>query len=517
MTRKALVILSIIVVTVLVLAACGGEDPTPTPAPTATAVPTAAPEPTATEPPPAVEPEATEAPQEEAAAEAEATAEPEAEATAEPEAEAEATAEPEAEAEATAEPEAEAAAAVTAAVLTVEAARPVYEIVNEKDPVMPSISPDGSHLAWIQSTKTGLFRSVGQVCFFTFENAAKSCYDAPEEFYGYPYQLYWLPDSSGIVVTENPITLGYESDVWVVNFADGAFANRTDDGVAGSWVTLEQPTLDYLPMPSASDGMIYFWRGVPLGDYQYSIGIFRVSPVEGEAELVRDLSTIFSTQVPVFNQDTLSMDSISSISPDGTTVAVSMSDLAAETTDDAPPANSIWLIPVADPTAEITQVMSPQDLQKGTPAYLAVPAAPVGLSWTADSAAIVVNTFANDTHAPLQVYYYVDVAAGASTPVVDFTTTTSHEELYAVPESGVPLRYYSPWTASLASDNLSLLMYSDLGGVGTVFQAMFPPDGTLPPSIATADTPPLSGATRSSRASDGKVVMYGVLFTTVPQ
>ena len=105
----------------------------------------------------------------------------------------------------------------------------------------------------------------------------------------------------------------------------------------------------------------------------------------------------------------------------------------------------------------------------------------MGLSWTGDDAALVVNTFANDTHAPLQVYYYVDLAGGTSTPIVDFTTTTSHEGVYTVPESGVPLRYYSPWTASLSPDNMSLLMYSDLGGVGSVFQAMLPPDGSLPP------------------------------------
>ena len=523
MTRKAFIILAIVLVAALALAACGGEEPTATPAPTATAVPTAMPAPTE---PPAEE--ATAAPEAKATAEpeAEATAEPEAEATAEPAAEA--TAEPEAEAtaepaaEATAEPEAEAAAepesAASAAASTfgVDAARQIRLIVNETDTPLAAVSPDGARLAWIQSNRTGLFRSVGQLCFFTFANAAKSCVDRLEGFNGFPYQLYWSADGASVAFTENPIQLGHESDIWVANAADGTVVNRTDDGLAGSWISAEQPSLDILPMWSATDGMIYFWRVVPQGEFQFTIGLYRVPPTEGDAELVRDLSDVFGSMVPTFDQNTLTMDSISALSPDGSTVAVALSDIGAETNLNLP-ARSIWLISVADPAAEPTQVMSSEDLQKGIPSFLAVPAVPVGLSWTADSAALVVGTFANNTHAPLMVYYHVDTANGASTPVVDFSGAESLDALFSTADNPIPLRFYSPWTASLAPDNLSLLMYSDLGGVGAVFQAMLPPDGSLPPSVASAQTPPLGGGVRSSRASDGKVVMFGVLFTMVPQ
>ena len=66
------------------------------------------------------------------------------------------------EAEATAMPEAEAAAPAAGVAYTVQDARQVYEIVNEKDTPLAAVSSDGAYLTWIQSRKTGLFRSVGR-------------------------------------------------------------------------------------------------------------------------------------------------------------------------------------------------------------------------------------------------------------------------------------------------------------------------------------------------------------------
>ena len=90
---------------------------------------------------------------------------------------------------------------------------------------------------------------------------------AEKAFMGYPYQLKWSPDSTQIAYSENPIQLGYESDIWVMNVADGTFTDLTQDDLTGSWQTFVSdgtlPNLDYLPSWNEQDGTIYFWRGVP--------------------------------------------------------------------------------------------------------------------------------------------------------------------------------------------------------------------------------------------------------------
>ena len=65
--------------------------------------------------------------------------------------------------------------------------------------------------------------------------------------------------------------------------------------------------------------------------------------------------------------------------------------------------------------------MTSDDFQAALPAWQNLPANPQGLSWTGDGSAIVVNAFSNDTHAPLNLYYYVDAASGEAVPVVDFS------------------------------------------------------------------------------------------------
>jgi hypothetical protein len=60
-------------------------------------------------------------------------------------------------------------------------------------------------------------------------------------------------------------------------------------------------------------------------------------------------------------------------------------------------------------------------------------------------------------------------------------------------------------------------MVNDLGGVLGVLAAPLPPTGDLPPLIYQADSTLSGGETRSSVASDGKVVAYSVMFTVAEQ
>ena len=119
-----------------------------------------------------------------------------------------------------------------------------------------------------------------------------------------------------------------ESDIWLFDTEAGSFTDLTEDGLVGVWSYLvadgERVMLDYLPMWNPSDEQIYFWRIVPLGNMRFTIGLYRLAPYGGEAELVRDLTADFAAQVPFYDYERLFLDGISAISPDGNTVAVLM-------------------------------------------------------------------------------------------------------------------------------------------------------------------------------------------------
>jgi hypothetical protein len=203
---------------------------------------------------------------------------------------------------------------------------------------------------------------------------------------------------------------------------------------------------------------------------------------------------------------------MSALSPDGTQVAALLTDATADPYGAT--TRSLWLIPVTAGAGEPEQLMSGADFQAALPAWQTLPAGPQGLSWMADGVAVVVNAFANDNHAPLNIYYYVDTATGDATPVVDFSGAESLNALFEGGEGEIPLRYYAPWSASLSSDNMSLIMYNDLGGTAGILQAALPPTGDLPALLGAAESPALlNNGTRTSRAVDGKVIMSNNLFS----
>ena len=60
-------------------------------------------------------------------------------------------------------------------------------------------------------------------------------------------------------------------------------------------------------------------------------------------------------------------------------------------------------------------------------------------------------------------------------------------------------------------------MYNDLGGESGMFFALLPPDGSLPGIVYKSQVGGILPNVRSSRSSDGKVVMYSLLFTIVEE
>ncbi len=485
--RKIIVLLAFIALTALALGACTPAPP-PTAAPPAVEEPVAMPE--ATEAPAAAveEPMATEAPA--------------------------ATAEPTTAPEATAEPAMLAAEANVPldenAPVKVESARAIIDVVGDRKAVLAALSPDGAHLAYFLP---GSRRIAGQICIFTFDSAAKNCNDLPlDQFRGYPYQLQWSPDSAMIAFTENPIDLGNDADIWTLTVADGSVKNLTDDGVVGAWTMptgTPSAVVDFLPMWGPTDGKIYFWRYQGQGAFgNYTLGIYSLDAAGGEPVMVADVAAAVPLALPIFHQERFSMDGPSAISSDGTHVAVQLTALG----DLGQSATGLYVINLADGTA--TMLMDAEAYNAALPEWNDFPATPSGVSWTADSKAVVTMSTTSNSREPFTVFYYADAAGGGVTPVVDFSTLATRED-YMQPLSGttIPARWFSPWTGTLSPNGDKVLMVNDLTGITGLMSANLPPTGTVPAISATTDVSLMSTASRSSRSADGKVTIYGLLLT----
>lgn len=400
--------------------------------------------------------------------------------------------------------------------VTVDTARPVTEIVGEKSAYLATVSPDGNFIIWGKQSGRGRDR-VLQACLFEFATAGKKCSDlSPDVFDGYPYQFQWSPDSRYVAFSENPVEMASESDIWLFDAQEGVFTNLTDDELVGVWSYLvadgEKVRLDYLPAWNPADGMIYFWRIAPLGNMRFTIGIYRIAPEGGDPELVRDLTAEFAAQIPIFQYERFFLDGMSAIAPDGSALAVIMTNV----NDVGAREQTVWWIDLADAAAEPYQLAATEDFLAAVPAWAQdYPPQAQGLSWTGDSSGLVfvVNTALGATM-PFQIYYYVDIASGAITPVVDFSPIEEMDG-YSEPAPGsdLPWRVYSPWTGSLSPAGDKLLMVNDLGGTIALFTAPLPPTGDLPAVSASADTSPVMGSANASRGEGGKVLAYGLLLT----
>jgi hypothetical protein len=399
--------------------------------------------------------------------------------------------------------------------ITVSSARRVSDVVNERQPAFSTLSPDGQFIAWYTESGRGRNREQS-MCLFAFANAGRQCFTLPAgEFSGFPYQLQWSPDSSAIAFSENPLELGNEADIWLMNAADGAFTNLTDDGLSGSWRSLlnqgEGPlNIDYLPAWNAADGAIYFWRLNPADSTTFSLSLQRIDPAGGEPELVVDLADQLPAMLPMFNFESIFLDGPSAVAPDG-------SKLAAILGSFSPGSNtqfSLYLFDLADTAAAPQEAVGPDAWADAVPAWQSMPATPLGLTWLADSSGLVAAANSVTPWTPFLVFYYVDAATGEKTPVVDFSgIESSGDYSAAAPDRELPWRFFSPWTASLSPAGDSLLMLQNLGGVIGLLVSDLPPDGELPPLVQTADSWFSSSMTQSSRSSNGLVLMYGLLLT----
>jgi hypothetical protein len=392
----------------------------------------------------------------------------------------------------------------------VNSARAIIDVVDDKDAILAALSPDGKYLAYFLA---GDRKTASQICLYIFDGAAKKCSDLPlDAFLGYPYQLQWSPDSSKIAFTENPIDLGYDGDIWVLNVADGSVKNLTDDGVAGSWVMptgTPSQVVDYLPMWNPNDGKIYFWRFQNQGEYQkFTLGLYSIDPAGGEPVLAVDVAAQVPVSIPLFHQEEFYLDGPSAMSPDGKSVGV----LLSTPSDMGYTDTGLYVIALDGSGAN--KLMDGEAFQAALPDWQDYPSVPMGLAWTSDGKGLLAMGATSYDPEPFTVFYHADVASGAVTPVVDFSTLPSRDA-YTQPWPGteIPARWFSPWTGSLSPKGDKLLTVNDLTGVAGLMSSNLPPTGAVPAISATTDESTMSTASRSSRSADGKVTIYGLLLT----
>jgi hypothetical protein len=179
--------------------------------------------------------------------------------------------------------------------------------------------------------------------------------------------------------------------------------------------------------------------------------------------------------------------------------------------------HALWLIDLENPQAEPQQLATSLSWQSGLPQWSSQPAVGRGLQWTADGKGIVVAALSSDLRLPLLLPYYVDVASGKVTPIVDFSGSTDRDSFFRMdPTTMKAPRMEVPWTVAMAPNANVLLLITDLAGGMRVLAAPLPPNGNEPIEVGQHRSPGFEAWTRSSGSSDGKLLVYGMLLQLTP-
>jgi len=393
-------------------------------------------------------------------------------------------------------------------ILVVESEQLVTDILGVDRALLAMLSPDGSSIAYLKQIGSGV--SSLELCLYTFSDSSTNCHSLPEGYLSVPYQFYWSPDSTEIAFTENPISLGHESDIWVFDSVTGEYENRTDDGATGAWrgLNADEFVLDYLPMWNKADGDLYFLRSAPTMNLEFTLEVFRLSS-DVEPEKVADFTDSFSLQLPYFNEEFFYMEGVASISPDGERIAFLMSSF--ENVPDVPE-NGLWVADLEVGSNNPTQFADTMDFQTALPVWQTAPASPVGLAWSADSAGIVVLAKSTNINLTITPIYYFDSVSGDMTPVVDFSAYEDVDSYLTDPGvAELSGAYYSPFTTAIAPEKARIMLYNNYAGVSGFFVDELPPDDMPPQFTYKTTLPGVVTATRTSTSTDGKVLIAGLM------
>lgn len=385
------------------------------------------------------------------------------------------------------------------------------DVVLDALPGVAELSPDGKAVAWLVSAQG---RRMPLLCVADLDAGDPACVDVPG-YQGMPYRIVWSPDGKWLAFSEDPIAQAYESDIWLLDVETSVVTNSSDDEADGRYADLTSEfALDYLPMWDAASGYLYFWRSTLDAVIGFGLQLMRLDPDSSEApQVVHDFGTSLGDGMVRYGWQRFFLHGPSAIAPDGSQLAVA---IAPAQEMDLSSSYALWLIDLADVDAEPRRVATALDWQSALPAWSNQPATVRGLQWTSDGIGIVVAALSSDLRLPLLVSYYVDVASGEVTPVVNFSDSRERSAFFRPdPETNHLPRLDAPWTVALAPNANVLLMVTDLGGVVRVLGAPLPPTGDMPVTLHEHRSPGYEAWTRSS-GGGSKLLVYGLLMESVP-
>ena len=260
----------------------------------------------------------------------------------------------------------------------------VSAVVGDEQVYLPALSPDGAQIAWFNQTGRGLDHN-GQICLLTFDTAAQQCYPFPAgEFLGYPYQLQWSPDNSRIAFSENPIQLGYDSDIWVLTVADGSYANLTNDDVTGDWVTSKAARrprsitcrCGICKTARSISGALF--RKAIRTTHSASTPLLRTAARHSE---VRPVSTEYC---PTRSRSLTTSSGSWTVPRPSRRTAPRLRCCYPPTTRREARTETLWLLDLTQAATAPLELMTAADFQTALPSWAPFPAQAMGLSWTAD-------------------------------------------------------------------------------------------------------------------------------------
>ena len=385
------------------------------------------------------------------------------------------------------------------------------------------ISPDAATIVWDAGRSTGL-------CLYTLVDAEVVCAPYPDPLADI-YAPVWSPDSRYIAFTENLPRYLRESDIWIFTAADRVYTNRTDDGLTGTAfaddpATQQNALLDLTPTWSPN-GDLYFFRSKYREEDTANL-LYRIPASDllgnSEPEQVLDFTAYADTPFPVYSRSSgvpFSDDLLSggaAVSPDRNQLAVLIrpADLAA-------PEWGVWLFDLEKMTA--TQILelggSLQQsnlLPKWSAAALLF--TPAGLAWTPDGKGLllVIRDGVQPEQVPPNVYY-LDLASGALTPMVDISNLDQATFTTGKDADGYDFRANMPVVPVLSPSGNALLYTALAEGLSprlSLLPVPPPAGGATPIRLGALTGADLLPAATVSIGADGntiRLIMFGLLIT----
>lgn len=362
-----------------------------------------------------------------------------------------------------------------------------------------TLSPDGTMLAGTGSTFI-TDHHAGQICVLTLATGEQTCFSTEDKLGVFTFApgynpLVWSPDSTTLLLAENPLEFMAETDLWALDVDTGELTNLTDDGMDAEAPrqSRSDAVIDYFPA-YAPNGDIYFFRAYPSAedDLNYTLTLQRLAVGADAPELITDA---FSN-IPVY---WTGIDASPAISPDGRLLVF-------------PVDNSRYAFPVADSDVAsqqdglwLVELMSGEARQltdaNGTPPGLPESDQDADMQtlhpvWAADGAGIVFRTA---SVGGAGTFLYVDVATGDASPVIETD----------MPES-LPLH-----EGAVSTDGTAFvyLRHDADADTAQIAAAPLPPDGGDPVVIGEVEYTPSSYAVPNpTMSADDKTLLGGWLY-----